>query len=152
MTSVGRSSVMMPRAYSSASSGMLRSQRGAAGSMQLARTSAIETEFDRGGDQARDQARAKRQLHVEQELEAPSAQGGAQPRQFPERCALIEGDKLDFRENRRHQLGFEFADDPGEASVRPRRLESSKRREGMAGIADSRKTQQAHMLQRRFEV
>jgi len=36
--------------------------------------------------------------------------------------------------------------------LRPGRLEGSKRREGMAGIADSRKTQQAHMLQRRFEV
>ena len=39
----------------------------------------IEAELDRGGNQARDQACAKRQLHVEQQLEAPSAQGCAQP-------------------------------------------------------------------------
>ena len=68
----------------------------------------------------------------------------AQAPQFPERCAFIEGDKLDFRENRRHQLGFELADDPGETGLRPRRLEGSKRRQRVAGIADGGKAQQTH--------
>ncbi len=120
--------------------------------LQLARTRAIETELDRGGYQARDQARAKRQLHVEQQVEAPRAQDSAQPPQFLESCAFVEGDKLDFRENRSHQLGFEFADDPGHLGLRPRRLKGAKRRHGMTGIANSRETQQAYMLQRRFEV
>jgi hypothetical protein len=63
-----------------------------------------------------------------------------------------EGDKLDFRNNLRHQLGFELADDPGKAGLRPRILEGSKRRQGVAGIADCRETQQTNMLQRRFEA
>ncbi len=120
--------------------------------LQLARPRAVEAELDGSPDQAAHQARANRQLHVEQQLEAPAAQGRTQPHEFLERCALIEGDKLDFRENRRHQPGFDFADDPGEAGLRPCRLQGSKRRHRMAGIADSRKTQQTHVLQRWFEI
>ena len=77
---------------------------------------------------------------------------GAQPAQFPKGCPLIENDKLDFRKYLRHQPGFEFADDPGKTGLRPRRLEGSKRRQGMTDIADCRKTQQTHVLQRRFEA
>ena len=43
--------------------------------LQLARTLPIEAEFDRRGDQCAHQARAKRQLHVEQQVEASAAQG-----------------------------------------------------------------------------
>ena len=93
-------------------------------------------------DNCRSSSRSKRRPR-EQRAQAP---------QLPQGCGLIEGDKLDFRENRRHQLGFELADDPGKPRLRPRRLEGSKRRQRMAGIADRRQTQQAHVLQRRFET
>src|ERR1700722_1912328 len=119
--------------------------------LQLPRTLAIEAELDGRMNQSAHQARSKRQLQVEQQVEAPAAKRRAQTPELPERCAFIEGDKLDFRENRRHQLGFELADDPGETGLRPRRLEGSKRRQRMAGVAYGGKAQQTHTLQRRFE-
>ena len=120
--------------------------------LQLARALPIESKFDGRGDQSADQARAKGQLHVEQQVEAAPAQLRAQAKQFPKGGPLIEGDKLDSRSDFAHQLGFDLADDPGEPRFGPRRLEGSQRRQCMAGIADCGETQQADVLQRRFEA
>ena len=54
------------------------------------------------------------------QIEAAAGKGAAQAQELPGHCALVEGDKLDFGEKRRHQLGFQFTDDPGESRLRPR--------------------------------
>ena len=65
--------------------------------LQLARTRAIEAEAAvRARSARRQQARAQRQLHVQQHVEAPAAQRArAALRSARQAGALIDGDKLD---------------------------------------------------------
>ena len=120
--------------------------------LQFARARAVETQLDRRPHQARDQARAKRQLQIEQQIEAAAGERRAQPQQLAGHCALVEGDKLDFGNDCRHQLGLEFADDPGESSAGPRCLQRSQRSQRVACIADGRETQETDVLRRRIEA
>ncbi len=178
---VGRSSPMTPRAYSSASAGGDTSQRGLPGSMPQAcakpmnesstcsEVAAAICAFVNHHCSSRARSRSKPSLMgasimrlsrlARSDSCMSSSRSKRRPRiadahapEFRERCAFIEGDKLDFRNQRGHQLGFDFADDPGKAGFRPRRLKGAQRRQRVAGIADCRETQQAHMLERRFKV
>ena len=120
--------------------------------LQFARALPVETELDGGGHQRRHQAGADRKLQIEEHIEAAPGQIGPQPEELPRRCPLVEGDKLDAGKYRRHQLGFDLADDPRESGLRPRGSEGVQRRRRVARIADGRQAQQADILRRRIEA
>ena len=78
------------------------------------------------------------ELQVQQQIETPLFEHAAQPQQFAGHCMFLEGDKLDAWEDRRHQPGFEFADDPGEPGRRPPLLKRAQCGRRVAGVANGR--------------
>ncbi len=64
------------------------------------------------------EAGSKRKLHVEQNIEAPATQLGAQIAASPPSGPLVDGDKLDAVEES-HESRFGLADDPGELGLGP---------------------------------
>ena len=91
-------------------------------------------------------------MQVEEQIEATRGEQRPQTQQFASHGAFVEGDKLDVREDRRHQLGFGFADDPSEPGLPPGIFECAKRGRRVAHIADGRQAQQTHILRGRIEA
>jgi len=106
--------------------------------LQFARACAVEPELRRRRHEGGHEARADRELQVEQQIETPRLEHAAQPQQLAGHCAFLEGDKLDLWKDCRHQPGFEFADDPGESGRRPCLLERAQCGRRVAGVANGR--------------
>jgi hypothetical protein len=110
--------------------------------LQLAGSFEVEAETDSGRDQRRQYAGAQRQLHVQQRIEATPAHGRTQRAVGARQIVLVENDEVHLG-NLRHDLGFDLADDPGEAGIRPGTLQSTQHRQHVEGIADRREPQDA---------
>src|SRR6516164_1342598 len=89
--------------------------------LQLTRARAVEPELDARRDAGRYEARAHRQLHVQQHLKAAPRELAAQRSEPGEAGALVDGDKLHPVE-KPHETRLASADDPGELRCRPRLL------------------------------
>ena len=82
---------------------------------------------------------------LQQRIEAAAAQAASQCRQRGEAGALVDGDKLDPRQQA-HESRLGATDDPGQPGRRPRALQRAHEGHDVTGIADSREPQDAHAL------
>src|SRR5262249_53194179 len=86
--------------------------------LQLARSGPIETELHARRNTARQETCTQRQLHVQQHVEAASAERCAQRRSCREAGALVDGDNLPPLEES-HETRLGPADDPGQLCCWP---------------------------------
>ena len=111
--------------------------------LQFARSRSIEAELAPRTDHGGNRTRPNGQLQVQQQVESTVAECPTQFAQSAEAGALVDGDKLDLGQQS-HQAGLRLADDPAEAGLGPRALQSAQQRHHVAGIADGGQSQQAH--------
>ena len=115
--------------------------------LQLARPGTIESEPDPRGYAGGGEARAQRELHVQQRIEAASGEARAELAVGARAGLLVEDHELDVGQVT-EQLVLEPSDQPGDAGPRPRVLDGADDRERVTDVSERGQTQHADRFER----